>query len=765
MGEKTGIFHYIRKSGFVRSVFVRVLAIFIVVSIAIAAIAFFSFASEIRKNILSNRQNQLEAVEDTISKRMDEISSIAYNIGGDSTFYLEPVAGEKYSGYEMSNTLARYLVGNSFIEHLAYYRLSEPDKIYVSSGERSFAEFFVTSLGMSREAAEETICHIRETKTNTVKTLTFERIGKTFFSYTYPLPQFSSKPQAFVLILIPLETIAPIFEPLLSSANSELAVFDADGNEIYRVGTLDDGLPLADSVRDTAGEKEFSFNGTDYILQKVVSDTNGWTYVSAMRRSETFSGLANKLLIFIVSLLVLMLVAVVAMLVSIVSQYQPITNLAGTVTEESGDGGENETLDERVVLSNTIALLKDDSTQKQRFENAYYEAEAASRAKSAFLSNMSHDIRTPMNAVVGMTALALRHADDADYVRECLKKVQVASNYLLDIINNVLDMSRIESGRVTLSEEVIDLEQMVSGLTTILHQSVEDKGLTLTVTVEKLADRLVLGDNTKLLQVCVNILSNSVKFTPAGGRISLSLAELDTAAVGFGNYRFTFSDTGIGMSEAFVGQVFDTFSRASGSDASKVEGTGLGMAIAKNLVELMGGTIECQSTVGKGTTFIVNLPMKLAAGLDAPQKKAAPAAEGQSKRGTGVLNLTGKRVLLAEDNAMNREIACIMIGETHAEVVTALNGQEAVDAFKDQPVGYFDVILMDIQMPVMDGYEATAAIRSMQRPDATTVPIYAMTANTFDEDVRQVLDAGMNGHLGKPYMPETLYALLKEAVG
>ena len=550
-------------------------------------------------------------------------------------------------------------------------------------------------------------------------------------------------------MLIPVKQVTPLLETLYMNSSGEVAVFDSTGREIYRAGTLSDNLPISGYASSASTKAEsITFEGTDYVLQKAVSDKNGWTYVSAIRKSDTLSGLANRQLTFIILLLLLLFVAIVAMLVCIVVQYMPISDLAESVTRKSGKG---EVIDERVLLSDAIATLKDDSEQKQRFETAYYEAEAASKAKSAFLSNMSHDIRTPMNAIIGMTAIAQRHADDPEYVRDCLQKVELSSQYLLDIINNVLDMSRIESGRVVLSEEAVDLSVLADGLRAIIGPGAEAKSQQLIVDVGQLDRRLVLGDSVRLTQVFV-------KFTPEGGRIEMHVRQSPSDDPEYGSYVFTFSDNGIGMPPEFVGQVFDTFSRSSATSLSRIEGTGLGMAIAKNLVELMGGAIVCESELNKGTTFTVTLRMKLASGISA----AAPSEEDNSP--AEIIDLTGKRVLLVEDNSINRVIAGKIIGETQAEVVEAVNGKEAVELFSGSPEGFFDIILMDIQMPVMNGYEATAAIRSLSRADAAAVPIFAMTANTFDEDVRQVKDSGMNGHLGKPYKPAELYRILRNAL-
>lgn len=870
------------KSKFVRTVFLRIVIVFLVIIAAVIAIAFFFFTSEINRNIIDERQKQLEVINDTVSVRMEEVVSIAYNLSKDEHFYLEDFETDSYSGYEMSNALERYLVGNDFIEHLAYYRLSEPDKLYVSSGEISFHDFLKTYLRLDEESSDKLIAQICDVNEAAAHHIVSPDGNKEFLSYLCPLPAFSKNPQAYVLMLIPFSEISPILESQLTNCSGEVAVFNASGSELLRVSNLEEEIPIELSA--ASGESFRAQDGNKYVIQKSVSQSNGWTYVSVIRLKDIISDSANKQLIFIILLLALMMAAVFVLFMTIIVQYKPINSLAMTV---KGAGG-GEVIDEKSLLSDKLASLADDSEQKQRFEAAYYEAEAANKAKSAFLSNMSHDIRTPMNAIVGMTEIASKHLDDPAYVKSCLENVSVASHYLLDIINNVLDMSRIESGQFTLSEDVIELPAVIGGLITILNHSLEVKSLKLIAEVNDITDERVIGDSIRLSQVFMNIMSNSVKFTPHGGTIILRICQLPVTEEGFGDYVFSFEDTGIGISQEFKDRIFDTFTRDSKTDLSRIEGTGLGMAIAKSLVTMMGGSITCESEQGKGSVFTVTMRMKLAdkhksaaddteygdasvlilgdeptvcenqvklfvslgakaeylldaeaaaqrlqksaedkpsgtfviinqsagdkSGINSVRRLSAAAGKrditfvlaatdllsveksaavdsglsvfvqaplfrstalGILDRslelrnvpdGRSVINLAGKRVLLVEDSKLNMEIAKTLIGETGAEVFEAANGREAVNAFIEHDENFFDIILMDVQMPVMNGYDATIAIRSMQRSDAPAIPIYAMTANTFDEDVRQVKEAGMDGHLGKPYTSKDLYSILAQAI-
>ena len=560
----------ITKSKFVRSIFLKIVAIFLIFIIAIIAIVFFSFTSEINRNILAERQKQLDTIEDTISKRMEEISSIAYNIGKDKSFYLEAVTDDKNTGYEMSNTLERYLVGNDFIEHLAYYRLSEPNTIYASSGQLSFRNFWSTYLGVDDATAQEYIKRIQNTTKIELNYISLGTEKQSFFSYICPLPQFSQNPQAYVLMLIPISEVKPILESQLTNCYGDVAILDETGTEIYHMSNLKHKTPL--SLSGLEEETYFTHDGERYILQTTKSSSNSWTYVSAIRLNDIVSKVAYQQIIFIILLLVLMLAAIFTMLMYIIKEYKPISNLARTF-EHIKDDDDKSIIDEESLLSNTFASLKDDSEQKQKFETAYHEAEAASKAKSTFLSNMSHDIRTPMNAIIGMTEIAANHADNPSYVKECLQNVQVASQYLLDIINNVLDMSRIESGKFSLCEDVVDFLKLIHGIVTILNHSLEVKSQKLMIHIKNIYNEKIIGDSVRLAQVFMNILSNSVKFTPNGGTIRFHMEQKKSVTNGYGDYVFIFSDTGIGMDPAFVRHVFDTFTRDEQSGISKIEGT------------------------------------------------------------------------------------------------------------------------------------------------------------------------------------------------
>ena len=391
-------------------------------------------------------------------------------------------------------------------------------------------------------------------------------------------------------------------------------------------------------------------------------------------------------------------------------------------------------------------------------EDALKVAESASKAKSTFLSNMSHDIRTPMNAIIGFATLALDDIRDGKKVQDYLSKILSSSKHLLGLINDILDMSRIESGKVVLEEQETDLVTTLQELQSIMEGQAKERKLKLHVDYSNLRDRHVFCDKTRLNQVMFNLLANAVKFTSEGGSIWLTMSQLEPTyeVEDRAIYEIRVKDTGIGMDKAFIKHIFEPFERERTSTVSKIQGTGLGMAITKNIVDMMGGTIEVESQKGVGTEFIIRLELRL-------QAEARVANEDGTKQhghAEGVAEFAGKRLLLAEDNELNREIACMLLSKYGFVIDTAENGQEAVDLVAASAPDYYDLVLMDIQMPVMDGHEATRRIRNLKDKELAKVPVVAMTANAFDEDRKAAKECGMNGFISKPInMQEVVQAL------
>lgn len=533
-------------------------------------------------------------------------------------------------------------------------------------------------------------------------------------------------------------------------------------------------------------------------------------------------------------------------------------------------------------------LVQEDQAHKEALKNALASAEHANRAKTIFLNNMSHDIRTPMNAIAGFTALAASHIDNKEQVKDYLGKISVSSQHLLSLINDVLDMSRIESGRMTLDETEVHLPELIHDLRTIVQPNVASKNLELFIDTQDIVHEDIITDKLRLNQVLLNIMSNAIKFTPSGGMISFRLSEKKIPSKDMTKFVFRIKDTGIGMTEEFRKTIFEEFTRENTSTVSGIQGTGLGMAITKNIVDMMGGTITVKSEVGKGSEFTVELTCRVSsqtikqepipelkglralvadddtdtclsvssmlreigmrpdwtnygkeavirakdamdnadefkayiidlqmpdlngietvrrirkfisddtpifiltaydwtdvedeakeAGVTAFCSKplfmselrnlmATPFRKEEGSDKTAAPDFTGKRVLLAEDNEMNQIIAEAILSEVGLEVDIANDGERAVEKMKDAPAGYYDIILMDIQMPKMDGYTAARHIRALDEPEKAGIPIVAVTANAFEEDRKIAMEAGMDGHLAKPYDIHKMMETIKKLLG
>ena len=542
-----------------------------------------------------------------------------------------------------------------------------------------------------------------------------------------------------------------------------------------------------------------------------------------------------------------------------------------------------------VVSKNITEQVQQQREQTQALQEALMQAQHANSAKSTFLFNMSHDIRTPMNAIIGFTNIAIGHIDNKVQVKDCLQKVLSSSNHLLSLINDILDMSRIESGKVQIQEQECNLSELTHNLVNIIQPQVKAKRMELFIDTMNVSNEDVLADSLKLSQVFVNLLSNAVKYTPADGKVWFRIQQTPSFHRGFGEYVFIVEDNGIGMSPDFVEHIFEPFEREASTTKTGIQGTGLGMAITKNIVEMMGGTIKVESEKGKGSTFRVSLRLKLqdaeenaelirelegkrilvvdddldncesvsqmlkllgmradwtASGREALYRARSAKAEGdpyetyiidwqmpemsgietarrirsaghdspiiiltayewtdveEEAMNAGVnafcakplfmsdlksallaahnlseaeeaspdaeFDFTGKRVLLVEDNEFNREIAEVILSEHGFEVECAPDGTDAVAMVRDKEAHYYDVVLMDVQMPVMDGYEATRTIRALPRSDVKTLPIIAMTANAMEEDKATALKSGMNAHIAKPLDMGVFMEILEKYLG
>ena len=392
-----------------------------------------------------------------------------------------------------------------------------------------------------------------------------------------------------------------------------------------------------------------------------------------------------------------------------------------------------------------------DALHEKELEKAVLEAKNANEAKTRFLFNMSHDIRTPMNAIIGFSELLEKHIDEKDKAIDYLGKIKSSSNFLLSLINYVLEMARIESGKLVLKKEVGCVTELIESLTDVFETGVKKKFITYSCKTD-IQHKYVICDEIKVREIFINIIGNSVKYTPEGGKISVSVKEEPFEKENYIAYRIIVEDNGIGMSKEYLPHIFEEFSREHTSTESKVTGTGLGLPIVKSLIDMMGGTIEVESQLGCGTKMTVVLPFELASEkqiLEEKQKEKEKISD----------SILGKRVLLAEDNELNAEIAMTVLKENGLKAERAANGKQCMEMLKKMPEDYYDMILMDIQMPEMDGYEATKLIRNLDDARAD-IPIVAMTANAFEEDRQKALESGMNAHVSKPVDMNMLFKVM-----
>ena len=422
------------------------------------------------------------------------------------------------------------------------------------------------------------------------------------------------------------------------------------------------------------------------------------------------------------------------------------------------------------MITQLLHFIVNKVNRDQRLQQALDEAQRASAAKTAFLSNMSHDIRTPMNAIIGYTQLARRDGITNEEVQNYLEKIDNSSQFLLELINDILEMSRIESGKMEIENARTDLCHVMSHIRNMFAEQMIQKQIDFTVKGENVTNTLVICDEHRLNRVLMNLVSNAYKFTPKGGHVSVVLAQTDLSDEK-ATYEFRVKDDGIGMKPEFAEKIFEAFERERNSTDSGIQGTGLGMSISKSIVDLMGGTIRINTAPGQGSEFIVTLTFPVAEGSDTV---CSASASSQSVEGCPIsapdsddtvpVDFTGKKLLLAEDNEVNREIALIVLREKGFEVDVAENGQIAVDKVTASAAGYYDAVLMDVQMPVMNGYNATKAIRALEDPELSQIPVIAMTANAFQEDIELEHEAGMTAHITKPIDVDEMMRVLAEYV-
>lgn len=388
-------------------------------------------------------------------------------------------------------------------------------------------------------------------------------------------------------------------------------------------------------------------------------------------------------------------------------------------------------------------------------EEALNHAKASNRVKDIFLANMSHDIRTPMNAIVGFTALAKVHMKNAEKLTGYLGKIEESGRHLLQLLDDVLELSRLESNKIHIEDTECDLYEVAGEVQKVIQPQAEEKGLMLLLELDAMPHHVVYGDKQYLVQLLLRIAGNAVKYTESGGSITISIVEQKTSH-DFASYQFIVEDTGIGISESFLEHIFEPFERQKNTTMSGVYGTGLGLTIVKNIVEMMGGTIEVSSAAGRGSRFIVTLSLRLYDKAKVPDEQ--PVSREVPKQTSG-------KILLVEDNEINLEIETELLTDFGFQVETAVNGSIAVEKLRNSKAGEYSLVLMDIQMPVMDGYSAARAIRGLEEPSLANIPIIALSANTFEEDQKKSMESGMNAHLGKPIHIQQFFDTIKEIIG
>lgn len=478
-------------------------------------------------------------------------------------------------------------------------------------------------------------------------------------------------------------------------------------------------------------------DGVEYYYSLYQMEDSEWTLLFLVPSSYVAQ---NTVKLVNLTVLIVLIFAIILVTISAMAIFATMRRLQKEAVE-----AERRTNDKLALINEQLDQKNADlSKAVQVAENAFEVAENANHAKSDFLANMSHDIRTPMNAIMGMTTLIERDAQLPDKVREYTKKIQCSSRHLLGIINDVLDMSKIESGKTIINVGKFYLPELLEQMDAAFRSQTDAKKQKFEIMIQNLEHKWLLGDSMRLLQILNNLLSNAYKYTPAGGTICIEVQEMEQSSSSYAKLCFKVMDNGIGMSREFLAQIYDSFTREERSVTNTIQGTGLGMSIVKSLVDLMGGSIDVESMQGKGTCFELILDFRI------PERSVEDCSKQEEKEETDTSPLKGMHFLCAEDNELNAEILKELLHMEGADCVICSNGRAVVETFEQSAPGDYDMILMDVQMPVMNGYEAAKAIRRGNHPLALAIPIVAMTANAFSEDVQKSLSAGMNAHISKP---------------
>lgn len=530
-----------------------------------------------------------------------------------------------------------------------------------------------------------------------------------------------------------------------------LKIFNSQSDEVlhgYNTFTVLENMKYLhgssfEQAKQILSENRISYSnaildGVEYYYSLYQMEDSEWTLLFLVPSSYVAQ---NTVKLVNLTVQIVLIFAIILVTISAMAIFATMRRLQKEAVE-----AERRTNDKLALINEQLDQKNADlSKAVQVAENAFEVAENANHAKSDFLANMSHDIRTPMNAIMGMTTLIEHDAQLPDKVREYTKKIQCSSQHLLGIINDVLDMSKIESGTTIINVGEFYLPELLEQMDTAFRPQTDAKKQKFEIKIQNLEHKWLLGDSMRLLQILNNLLSNAYKYTPAGGTICIEVQEMEQSSSSYAKLCFKVMDNGIGMSREFLARIYDSFTREECSVTNTIQGTGIGMSIVKSLVDLMGGSIDVESMQGKGTCFELILDFRIS------EKTVTDCSkQKEEKEETDTSQLRGMHFLCAEDNELNAEILKELLHMEGAECVLCPNGQAVVEKFEKSAPGDYDMILMDVQMPVMNGYEATKAIRRGNHPLALTIPIVAMTANAFSEDVQKSLSAGMNAHISKP---------------
>ena len=714
---------------------------------------FFLYHTYIQDIIYEERLNQMEEITRQMFQNLEDVIDSHWNRVTEECNYLRD------ANVQTTDELCKYMKKKYELSAYARQRITlmavdSEGGYYTESGNRGLfreLDYF--------EESPEKISFVFDSMTDNQSKMVFlDRLPE-------PIHLQNGEKKTTILyfgIVQDMEQLNPYFECDAYNGNNSVYVLDDNGFKLFNSNQVE--LIKGHNVFSVLQKMKYLHNSS-FDKTKAELEEKGCSYSNAvLDGTEYFYGLkrmenAEWTLIFLVPaeyvatntlklvnfvmVFIVIFTVIVAVCVMLGISFVMYRNQQEAIRVERENNAKLETVNTKLRQA------------KQAAEDAFQVAQEANRSKSSFLANMSHDIRTPMNAIIGITSLIRHDAGDKGKVIEYADKIDTSSQHLLGIINNVLDMSKIEAGKTVFKYSDFSIVDFIQELDTIFHSQIYEKQQTFTITKENIRHEWVSGDRVHLMQIFSNLLSNAIKYTQEGGEIQFLVEEYETKSRAYARYRFLVSDNGMGMSADFKNTIFDAFTREESSMTNKIQGTGLGMAITKNLVEAMGGTIDVESEPGQGSCFEILMDLKTA---EDQSVSLIPHTEKDEPEGN---ILQGMRFLCAEDNEINAEILTELLKIEGAECTICENGEEILKTFEQSAPGDYDMILMDVQMPVMNGYEATKAIRQSSHELAKTIPVIAMTANAFSEDIQHSLAAGMNAHISKPVEMEVLKKTIK----